>query len=111
MENLKYYTFEETLSPSEIKTYSFAQNDEIDDDAPFKNCVIVNDGNATLKVYINQGKHFIPVPSGTIKTIEGERIESLRIENRSSSVSAEFIYMLDNKFTTKELLKIIAGVD
>lgn len=111
MENLKYYTFEETLTASEIKTKNFAQIPEIDDDAPFKNCVIVNDGEATLKVFVNQGKHFIPVPAGTIKAIEGERIESLRFENRSSTLAAEFIYMLDNKYTLKELLKMIAGVN
>jgi hypothetical protein len=111
MENLKYFTYEETLNNSESKTKVFAQIAELDDNAPFKNCVIINDGNTTIKVYVNQGKHFIPVPAGTIKTIEGERLESLRFDNKSTTAQGSFTYMLDNKFTEKELLKKIAGVE
>ncbi len=79
------------------------------DHAPYCNVKIVNTGDATLMVKINNMRAGVVVPAGTIYEDEKYTIHAVEIENLDTTNTADYYVTLDNFPNLRHILMDLAN--
>ena len=104
--------FHRTINANETQNFDLA-SENLKDDAnisvrdyyPYRNLKLVNKGNASLELRINNMRSGIVIPSGTIYEFEYYAINHVSVKNLDSANSGEYYLTLDTFDNIKIILK------
>lgn len=105
----KDFSYEVVIAASDFEYFDFEKDRDTDRYAPFKNATLLNTGTEAVKLFLNGQSGFKLIPAGTIFTLEDQEITYLKLVNVSSTNQAELTLQLDNDYSQKEYLRMIAN--